>query len=72
MCMVTSCGARSFFSDGTVYFEQARLVFICKKLYSQPFDPACFIDSSIDGEHYPAKDYHIAYAGEIIKVYEKV
>ena len=67
-----STGLIPVFSDGTVYFEQARLVFICKKIYAQRFEPACFIDSSIDGEFYPEKDYHIAYAGEIIKAYEKI
>ena len=51
--------------DGrTVTFEQARLVLLCRKLYSQDFDPKLFLDPSIDAL-YPEKDYHRIFIGEV-------
>lgn len=49
-----------------VYFQQARLVLICKKVYTQDIDPALFIDPVIH-DAYPKKDYHRMYVGEIIR-----
>lgn len=59
-------GLTPVFSCGSVYFDQAETVLVCRKLYKQAFDPACFIDSSI-AENYAAKDYHFAFIGEIEK-----
>lgn len=56
------------FADHSVYFEQARLVLVCKKLYVQDLDEACFVDSSLLDRWYPEKDYHRMYTGEIVKV----
>lgn len=53
------------------YFEEAKQVMICRKLYAQELDPECFIDGSIDRTSYPEKDYHILYVGEIEKVLTK-
>lgn len=50
--------------DGYVYFTEARLVLICKKLYYQDISPDHFVDPQIDSL-YPAKDYHRMYVGEI-------
>ena len=54
-------------ANGSVWFEEARLVIECRKLYSQDLDPARFLDPSI-GENYPKKDYHRMYVGEITRV----
>ncbi len=48
-----------------VYFGQARLVLICRKVYAQDFDSALFLDPAIH-DLYPKKDYHRMFAGEII------
>lgn len=53
------------FENKTVYFEQARLVLVCRKLYHQDIRPEFFHDASIH-EAYPQKDYHRMYVGEII------
>jgi flavin reductase (DIM6/NTAB) family NADH-FMN oxidoreductase RutF len=53
--------------DGTPYFAESSLVLICRKLYHQRYDPACFIDPSLE-ENYPKQDYHTLYIGEIITV----
>lgn len=51
--------------QGGIYFEQARLVFDCKKIYYQDVNPVNFVDTRIHNE-YPLKDYHRMYIGEII------
>lgn len=53
------------------YFAEAELVFICRKLYAQDFDPACFVDKELDGKNYPKKDYHRMYIGEIVAVLKR-
>jgi len=50
---------------GAVYFDEARLVLECRKLYYQDIDPANFLDASLD-KNYPNKDYHRMYVAEII------
>lgn len=57
--------------DGTTSFEQASLVFVCKKLYSNVIDPSRFIDGSINKKWYADKDYHECYCAKILKVYSK-
>ncbi|MFH1687220.1 MAG: flavin reductase [bacterium] len=52
--------------DGSVYFEQARLVLECRKIYVHDLDPANFLDTRIHDE-YPDKDYHRLYMGEVIR-----
>ena len=58
------------FDEKAPYFEQARLVLVCRKLYKQDFSPACFIDQSLDS-NYKDKDYHKMFIGEIVKVLVK-
>lgn len=58
--------------DGTTpYFEEARLVLLCKPLFAQQYDPNCFLDLSLDEKWYPQKDYHTLYICEIEKVLVK-
>ncbi len=47
------------------------MVLVCKKLYRQDFDPACFLDPSLDAANYPKKDYHKMFIGSIEKVLVK-
>lgn len=54
------------YNDQAVYYEQARLVLICRKLYHQDLKPDFFHDQSIH-EVYPQKDYHRMYIGEIVQ-----
>jgi len=54
--------------DGTVAFEQARMIMVCRKLYRQDIDPALFVDPTLD-THYAEKDYHRMYIGEITGCY---
>lgn len=59
-----------FGAEGTVYFEQARMVLECRKLYFQDVSPERFLDPSID-DNYPNKDYHRMYVGEVLRCLAK-
>lgn len=55
------------FEGNAVTFEEARIAFVCKKIYVQDLDPAGFLDPEI-AHHYPIKDYHRLYCGEIVDI----
>lgn len=56
------------FADDTTYFAQAKLVLICRKLYRGTLTEEGFVDKSILADHYPNRDLHDMYIGEIVKV----
>jgi len=53
--------------NGGVFFDEARLVLECRKMYFHDIDPAHFLDESI-ADHYSDKDYHRLYIAEITRV----
>jgi flavin reductase (DIM6/NTAB) family NADH-FMN oxidoreductase RutF len=57
-------------AHGSVYFEQARLVLECRKLYFSDIDPEHFSDPAINN-NYPFADYHRMYIGEILNCMQK-
>ena len=63
-------GLTPVFSDNTVYFDEARVVLICKKQYVDKMKPECFIDKD-PLKWYPAEDYHYMIIGKIEKVLVK-
>lgn len=65
---VTAAGLTPVFADDTTYFQEASLVFVCRKLYHMPLQESSFVDKQIVTENYPQKDFHEVYTGEIIKV----
>ena len=64
-----AAGLTPVFDQG-VYFEQANIVLICKKIYVSDVDPENFIDKSLDEKWYN-NDYHRMYVGEIVKTLVK-
>lgn len=64
---VKETGLTPIFADGTVYFEEARLVIICKKQYADSIKEECFIDKD-PLKWYENKDYHRFFIGKIEKV----
>ena len=54
----------------SVYFSEARLVYVCRKIYFQDILPENFIDPSVN-KHYPEKDYHRMYLGEVVSCLKK-
>ncbi len=65
---IAAVGLTPAFSDETTYFEQAKLVFICRKLYHSPLLEEGFVDRGIVENNFPNGDLHEMYVGEIIKV----
>lgn len=65
------CGFEAVTLDNTPVLAQAEIAITCRKLFRQKFDPASFVDPSIDAANYPNKDYHFFYVGEILGVYQK-
>lgn len=53
---------------GAPYFEQARLVLVCRKRFVQEMDPAR-IPQDVKEKWYPQQDYHAMYIGEIVEAY---
>ncbi len=69
---VRATGFTTAFADcGAPYFEEADLVIICKKLYSEDIVPDRFVDSTLEEKWYPDRDFHKSYVGEIIDIFRK-
>ena len=56
-----------FTEDGVPYFEEAKLVLICKKLYAQDLNKESIIDNESVDKWYN-NDFHKMYISEIVKV----
>ena len=65
---LTNCALTPVYEDGTVYFSEANLVFICKTLYHAPLSESGFMDKDLIDFNYSNKDFHEMYVGEIVKV----
>lgn len=63
-------GLTPVFSDSTVYFEEARLVIICKKQYVQQMREDCFTDN--EPLRWYNNDLHYMIIGKIEKVLQKI
>jgi flavin reductase (DIM6/NTAB) family NADH-FMN oxidoreductase RutF len=56
------------FQEDFTYFAQAKLVLVCRKLYHSTLKEEGFVDKSILTDHYPNRDLHEMYIGQIEKV----
>jgi flavin reductase (DIM6/NTAB) family NADH-FMN oxidoreductase RutF len=65
---VSETGFTPCFDEAAPYFEEAKLVLICRKLAKIRFNPEEIIDKSIIPDNYPENDFHYIYYGEIEKV----
>lgn len=61
-------GLTPCFTDGTVAFEEANMIIVCKKLYHDTMPAENFDDKENDKKWYPEKDYHTMYIAEIVKI----
>lgn len=61
----------AFTRDGAPYFEEARLVLVCKKLYAQSFGEKSVIENAAVLPNYNGDDWHKMYIGEILEVLKK-
>lgn len=63
-------GLTPVFDGESVYFDEARLVLVCKKQYVQAMNEACFTDKE-PLKWFPNKDFHYQIYGKIEKVLVK-
>jgi Conserved protein/domain typically associated with flavoprotein oxygenases, DIM6/NTAB family len=68
---ISATGLIPVFKDDIIFFEQAKLVLVCEKMYASDFDPEKFTDKSLPQRIYSADDYHRVYIAKILKVYKK-
>lgn len=57
--------------NGTVAFEQAKLILSCRKVYADYIKPDSFIEKSIVGSQYSDGSFHKMYIAEITGALEK-
>ena len=64
-------GLTPVFDREAPYFDEAKLVLVCKKMAVSKMEPTQFLDDTIDSKWYPETDYHYVYYGEIINTLVK-
>ena len=68
---IAQTGLTPKFIDGVPCFEEASLVLICKKMYSQEMNDACAFCDDVRKNYAENEPYHTFYVGEIVKAYKK-
>ena len=68
---VANAGLTPIFAGGRAYFEEADMVFVCRKIYKKRIKESGFIDKYIMNNIYPEKDFHTMYIGQIVDVLVK-
>lgn len=61
---LTVCG-----NEKVSYFNEARMVIVCKKLYCAELKEECFTQKEIAEKNYQQKDYHYQYIASIERIY---
>lgn len=64
---ITKTGMTLAYDGETPYFNDAKLVLVCEKLFAQNFDKESFLDKSLIEKWYPNEDYHTMYIAKITK-----
>lgn len=65
---IAEAGITPVYDENAPYFEQAKLVLVCRKMAKGKFEPAQLCDKGIADKWYPENDYHNIYYGTIEKV----
>ena len=65
---IAKTGLTPVYADGTVYFAEAKLVFVCKKVYAAKMLEKDILTREPIKQWYPLRDYHTLYIGRIEKV----
>ena len=67
---IKEAGLTAHAEGAAVWPAQAEMALVCRKAAVQTLDPAGFLREEIS-KHYPGKDYHKMFVGEIVRVYRK-
>lgn len=67
---IKACNFTLNHEDNIPFFDEAKIVFICKKMYSQDFSKEGFVKNykEIVEKNYSDDDWHVMYIGEIEKI----
>ena len=57
--------------DLAPYYEEAQMVLICRKVYTDMLKSECAVDNDLAQKNNPSGDYHRLYVGEIVKILKK-
>lgn len=68
---ITNSGLKLVHNAAVPYFEEARLVLICKNLFRQDFDKNSFLNTELINIWYPKNDFHSLYIAEIEAILKK-
>lgn len=68
---VKETGLTPVITDEGVYFAEAKVVMVCKKMYVEDLKESHFLDSTVIDRWYPNKDFHRMYVCTIQKVLVK-
>ena len=68
---IKEAGLTPYYVDGTVAFEEAKMIFVCKKVYVQRMGEEHFVEKANLDKWYADKDMHNMYMGEIKKILVK-
>ncbi len=66
---IEKAGLHAYEKDGAVFFEEAKLTIVGKKLFAQYMTPDSFVDKSLIGINYPSGDFHMVYVCEITDMF---
>jgi flavin reductase (DIM6/NTAB) family NADH-FMN oxidoreductase RutF len=65
---IGKAGLTPVYADNTVWFQEAKLVLVCKKLYHSELQESGFLYQETIDQNYPLRDFHTMYVGKIEKV----
>ncbi len=68
---VAKSGLTPCFIDGTAAFEEADLIYVCRKMFHADVTPDGVDDMAVFKSVYPTPDYHRLYIGEVVKILGK-
>ena len=65
---IAKAGLTPVYADNSVYFQEAKLVLVCKKMYASELQESGFFYQDTIDANYPQRDFHTMYVGKIEKV----
>ena len=65
---IAKAGLTPVYDENSVFFKEAKLVLVCKKLYQSELQESGFLYQETIDTNYPQRDFHTMYVGKIEKI----
>lgn len=65
---IAKAGLTPVYADNSVYFKEAKMVLVCKKMYAHELSKDGFCYQETLDQCYPQGDFHTMYVGKIEKI----